>query len=326
MKTMREARVLVTGPDGFLGRHLVAALAFAHKARVFTLSHSADPGSGGDLTVPQHAEMALENCIRDGQLDYVFHLAGFNGGIEMNRRLSADIFYANTLMGLNLLQACASRKVGKVVSVVASCAYGDTHRARDGVLSEEDFLEGQPNPTVAGHGYAKRNLQLVSRFYREQYGLHAICLCPTTLYGPGDSFDPERTKVMGGMIRRFVEARREGLPFVSVWGTGNPLREFLYAPDCAELLIQAALQYDDSTMPLNIGTGQEVSIALLARLVADAAGYKGEIRFDHSKPDGQFRKRLDLTRLQAVLGGLPKFTPLGDGIRQTVQWYEENYK
>lgn len=317
---LAAANVLVTGSEGFLGKHLVRHLE-GLGANVRRLPHDK-----ADLTIPAAAYTAVLEASWERPLDFVFHLAGFNGGIEFNRQRPADIFHDNTLMALNLVEACVARNVGKFVGVVASCAYGDTAAARSGVLHEDDFFAGRPNETVAGHGFAKRNLQLACQFYRQQHNLNAVCVCPTTLYGPGDSFDPERTKVMGGMIRRFVEARRKGLDKVEVWGTGRPLREFLHVADCARLMADAALKYDDSALPLNLGTGQEVSIASLATMVAEAAGYQGEIHFDTSKPDGQYRKRLDMARLWAVLGPDQHFTPLDEGIRETVRWYEENYR
>ncbi len=314
-------RVLVTGASGFLGKHLVGHLR-SQEARVLT------PPT--DLCSPGAAMSMIDN---HGPLDCVFHLAGYNGGIEFNRRFPADVFYRNTVMGLNVLEACKAHGVKRVVSVVASCAYGefewvstgsfgDSYECHKQIMTEKDFLDGQPHDSVACHGYAKRNLQLASKFYREQYGLDAVCVCPTTLYGPGDSLDPQRTKVLGAMVKRFVEATRDNLPSVTCWGSGTPLREFLYVEDAAKLIARSALVYDDSSLPLNLGTGQEHSIENLARATASLAGYTGTIHWDTSKPDGQHRKRLDLTRMQQYL---PDFLPtsLPHGLQLTVDWARE---
>lgn len=318
-----DARVLVTGADGFLGRRVVRALK-KRGATVLSATHSEDPGVGFDLLHRDHARVLVENATRGGPLHYVFHLAGYNGGIEFNRLYPADVFHDNTVMALNLIHALAysnhnGGQATKLVSAVASCAYNPP----DGVCNEEDFLDGRPDPSVACHGYAKRNVQLASQFYRRQYGLHAVCVCPPTLYGPGDTFDPARTKLMGAMVRRFVKAARENPLEVEVWGTGEPRREFMYVADAAELIVRAAA-HDDSELPLNLPSGQEVSVRELAELVAHVAGYRGKIRFDWSRPDGQLRKRLNPARALPLVEGY-EFLPLEAGVRRTVAWYEKNY-
>jgi GDP-L-fucose synthase len=318
---LRDARVLVTGGTGFLGKHLCRAL-----DKVGSMTQSV--GSGLDLTWGP----CVNQVFRRARPDYVFHLAGWNGGISFNENFPSDIFFRNTLMGLNVLEACRTFGVKKVVSVVASCAYGDDKDTKhlemfncrgtkeSGILEEEDFLSCRPNPSVACHGYAKRNLQLASSYYRQQYGLLAVCDCPTTLYGPGDSYDPNRTKVMGGMVKRFCDAVAKGEQEVTCWGSGRPLREFLYVEDAAKLLVETMLRYDDSDLPLNLGTGQELSVKEVAETVAAAAGYAGSIRWDTSKPDGQMRKRLDTTRMEAILPTFT-FTPLRVGVDRAVEDY-----
>jgi len=322
---LRGKKVLVTGGNGFLGRHLCRVLG---GCGAMTTSLS----SGSKL----HDLGCAYNTIYSDIPDYVFHLAGYNGGIEFNRKNPADIFYRNTVMGLNVLEACRQAGVKKVVSVVASCAYGDDPLFRgqfagsnievtqQGILHEKNFLAGQPNDSVACHGYAKRNLQLASRFYRDQYGCNFICACPTTLYGPGDSYDPQRTKVMGGMIKRFVDAANQKLDEVQCWGSGNALREFLYVEDAAKLLIKVMERHENNQDPLNLGSGQEVSIRDLATLVAIHAGYEGRIAWDTSKPDGQLRKRLDTTRQERVIGPF-EFTPLTVGVAKTVAAYRKDF-
>lgn len=320
--------MLVTGGSGFLGRLLVGEL-----TRLGALAWGV--GHQWDLTDPTRAE----DLVMAARPDYVFHLAGYNGGIAFNLARPAEIFRRNTLMALNLFDALARKSlVKKVLSVVASCAYDDVTACFDpdlgipfgslrelresdhGVLrEEEDFLAGAPHESVAGHGYAKRNLQLASGFYAKQYGLDAVCVCPTTLYGPGDSWDPARTKLVGALVRRFADAADAGDPAVTCWGSGRPLREFLYAPDCARLLPEVLLRYGDNDLPLNLGTGQERTVAELAAEVAGAAGYCGRTLWDRGMPDGQLRKRLDTTRLASLLTFEP--TPLREGLRRTVADY-----
>jgi GDP-L-fucose synthase len=321
---LRSARVLVTGGNGFLGRHVCAALKAAG-ATVVIPQPRPEP-NWLDLTNGKMLEMAFGNCGPD----YVFHLAGYNGGIQFNADYPADIFVFNTTMAMNVLEACKTFKVKKVVSVVASCAYPEwewCHYKDHGyrkywrdVMFEDDFLDGPPHDSVACHGYAKRNLQLASRFYRQQYGLAAVCACPTTLYGPGDSYDPARTKVMGAMVKRFCDAADSGEQEVTCWGTGKPMREFLYVEDAAKLLVQVLEHYDDSTLPLNLGTGQELTVKDVAETVARGVEFSGRIGWDASKPDGQSRKRLDLTRMKSILPGVA-VTPIDEGIRQTAADY-----
>jgi GDP-L-fucose synthase len=324
--SLKGSRVLVTGGSGFLGQHLTRRLMELGAGVTWPCRDQSNERGVVDLTCPE----STVACVANTQPDYVFHLAGYNGGISLNLSEPGRIFHDNTLMALNVLEACRLVGVKKVVGVVASCAYPEWQFAGDHlrgwarlpneVLAERGFLDGRPHPSVAGHAYAKRNLLLACSFYRTQYGLEAVCACPTTLYGPGDSYDPDRTKVFGGMVKRFVDAVDDGASEVTVWGNGKPHREFLYAPDCARLLVDTLLKYDDSFRPLNLGTGQELSVAELARTVAAGVQFSGEIRFDYSKTNGQFRKRLDLTHMKYVLGEFEP-TPLADGLAATIADY-----
>lgn len=304
-------RVFITGASGFLGRHLTRYLeSLAADVWVTTGKHVYD--------LTDHAQ--TEACIHElGRIESVFHLAGFNGGIAWNMAFPAQIFAQNTAMALNVLDACKNNGVRKVVSVVASCAYPAVTFSPE--CSEYSFLGEEPHETVACHGYAKRNLQLASSFYHQEYGLNAVCACPTTLYGPGDSYDPKRTKVMGAMVKRFVDAVDENKSEVTCWGSGRPKREFLYVEDAAKMLVQVMDRYNDSFLPLNLGTGQEVSIRELAEMVAGIVGYKGTIRWDTDVLDGQTRKRLDLTRMQQYVD-VP-LTPLEEGISKTIEDYRQ---
>lgn len=313
---LRNRCVAVTGADGFLGKHLVSFLEEeCGCSLVYGIDGPRNDAHGLDLAKHQ------EFC-GDHEFDILFHLAGHNGGLAFNLLGPADIFYRNTLMGLNVLEESRRSRVKKVVSVVASCGYGDN---LCGVFPSRLYLKGEPHASVACHGYAKRNLQLASSYYRQQYGLHAVCACPTTLYGPGDNFDPQRTKVMGGMVKRFVDAVRAEESSVTVWGSGTPQREFLYVEDAVRLLVATAIGYDDSEMPINLGSGQEVSIKTLAEMVAKETGFKGEIEYDLTKPNGQHRKRLDcgpMCEMLDLIHPLFSFTMLERGIASTVAHYK----
>lgn len=318
IEKLRESRILVTGGTGFFGQHLVKVLKSDYGCKYVVVGSRAT----GDLTDTRSSPLLFRLARDTGRpFDLVFHLAGYNGGIKFNLENPADIYHNNTMMAMNILDECLAFGVTKVVSVVASCAY--PHHFS--LLAEQDFLDGPPHESVACHGYAKRNLQIASALYRKQYNLMAVCACPTTLYGPGDKFDPENSKVVSSLIAKFVKAKRENSPTVELWGTGTPMREVMYVEDAARLLVETMLYYDVSDIPLNLGSGQELSIYDLATLIATTVGYTGQLIWDCSKPDGQRRKRLELTRMFGYLRHQSyNITPLADGLARTVKWYEEN--
>jgi GDP-L-fucose synthase len=340
LNELKNQTILVTGGSGFLGTHLVSVLKEALGDDLDLVSVAFHADGRGDAVCDLTDPAATNELFAWARPKVAFHLAGFNGGIEFNGRFPADIFRQNTMMALNVLDAatrCSSTK--KVVSVVASCAYPtdeyvchpDTDcngeaiysKGRRETMVEDHFFDGPPHPSVACHGLAKRTLQAASSFYHTQYGLNAVCACPTTLYGPGDSWDPERTKVVGAMIRRFAEAKASGASKVICWGSGRPLRDLLYVRDAAKLLLDTMLLYNDSTMPLNLAVEQEVSVADLAKLVAKVTGYDGNILWDAQRPDGQMRKRLDTTRMRSLLRPLVP-TPLESGLTQTLEDFLKN--
>lgn len=328
-------RVLVTGGNGFLGRHLCEALEKEGADVVIPCRHLPPPQKV-DLRQWSDVQGMFSNACRGKDIDVVFHLAGWNGGVVWNEMFPASIFFDNTLMGLNVLEAARQVGVGKVVSVIASCGYpalelveepGQEENAENPICffdlrqtcAEDEYLDGPIDPSVECHGYAKRNLLLASRFYNQQYGTRFHCVCPTTLYGPGDTTNPERAKVVGGMVMRFLEAKRENAPFVECWGDGTPLRELLYVKDCAAMLVRS-VQFERDLV--NLGSGTELSIRELAEAVARQVGYAGEIRWDTSRPTGQQRKRLDLTLMTKELGEFP-LTPFDEALAETVKYYAE---
>jgi|TARA_B100000519_G_scaffold186013_1_gene181662 nucleoside-diphosphate-sugar epimerase len=308
MINIKNKKILVTGGTGFLGSAICKNIE-----------------DKGGIAIPLKSEevnlLNLESIIQfmaASKPDYCIHAAGYNGGIEFNRMYPADILHSNTIMGLNLHYACQYMNVKKVLSIMTSCAYPDTGME---FLKEETFWEGLPNKTIRAHGIAKRTLQTAAESYNEQYELNAVTVCVTNLYGPKDTFNLVRTKVVGALIRKFVEAVNEN-GSVDCWGTGAPMREFMYVDDAAEAIVQALQKYEDPSQPLNIGTGKDISIKQLVEYIVEATGFSGEVNWDTDKPDGQMKKLLDNTRMSSYI----KISPIEvkEGIKKTVKWYRGN--
>jgi GDP-L-fucose synthase len=300
-------RTLVTGGEGFLGAHLVARLR----------------EQGGDPIVARHAEHDLvrqadtERLFAHVRPGVVFHLAAEVGGIGANQASPGRYWYANLAMGLNVLEASRLAGVHKLVMVGTVCSYP---RDTPVPFREASMWDGYPEQTNAAYGVAKRALLTGAQAYRAQYGLNTIFLVPVNLYGPGDNFDPVTSHVIPAMIRKMIEARDRGTRQVVLWGDGSPTREFLYVDDCVEALV-AAVNARDGVSPVNLGTGEEISIAALARLIAAATRFAGEIRWDTQRPNGQPRRRLDVSRANELFGFSAR-VPLPDGIARTVDWFE----
>jgi GDP-L-fucose synthase len=299
-------RVTVTGGAGFLGRAVVRRLERA----------------GAEVFVPRTATHDLRTrdgidaALRDGRPDIVFHLAGIVGGIGANRANPARYFYENAIMGIELMEQARRAGVTKYVQVGTVCSYP---KFTPVPFREDDLWNGYPEETNAPYGLAKKMLLVQGQAYREQYGFNAIHLIPVNLYGPGDNFDPASSHVIPALIRKCVEAVEQGTPWIEVWGTGSASREFLFVEDAAEGLVLAAERYDGSD-PVNLGVGREVTIRELVELIARLAGFTGEIRWDPSRPDGQPRRALDVSRARSAFGFEAR-TALEDGLEETVRWY-----
>jgi GDP-L-fucose synthase len=299
-------RVLVTGGGGFLGSHLVERLRgrgvepFVARRREYDLVSPAD----------------TERLFADARPELVFHLAAEVGGIGANRANPGRYWYANQAMGLNVLEQSRASAVEKLVLIGTTCSY-PKHTPIP--FSEDDLWNGYPEESNAPYGVAKKSLLVGAKAYREQYGLNAVYVIPSNLYGPRDKFDLATSHVIPGMIRKMSEAADRGEREVVLWGDGSPTREFLYVEDCAEGIDLAAERYE-GVEPVNLGTGDEISIRDLAELIADATGYAGEITWDISKPNGQPRRRLDVSKAQTLFGFRAR-TPLREGIERTVAWY-----
>jgi GDP-L-fucose synthase len=295
-------RTLVTGGAGFLGSHVVERLEQA----------------GHDVRVPRSAEYDLTSAddtarlLADTEPELVVHLAAVAGGIGANRAEPGRFWYANLLMGAHVLEQSRLAGVGKLVLLGTICSYP---KLTPVPFREEELWSGYPEETNAPYGVAKKAHLVGAQAYREQYGLDAIYLLPVNLYGPRDNFDLETSHVIPALIRKMVESPDE----VVLWGDGSPTREFLYVEDCAEAITLAAERYDGAE-PVNVGSGEEISIRDLAELVAELTGFDGEIVWDSSKPNGQPRRRLDTSRAEALFGFRAR-TGLREGIERTVAWY-----
>jgi GDP-L-fucose synthase len=299
-------RALVTGGAGFLGSHVVERL------RERGLDPVVPRSAEHDLTDP----LATRRLFADARPELVFHLAAEVGGIGANRANPGRYWYANLLMGANVLEASRAAGVEKLVLVGTVCAYPKDTPVP---FREDDLWAGFPEETNAPYGVAKRALLTGARAYRDQYGLDSVYLLPVNLYGPRDNFDLETSHVIPALIRKMTEATERGEKSVTLWGDGSPTREFLYVEDCADGLLLAADRYDGAE-PVNLGTGEEVSIRDLATLVAGLTGFEGELVWDASRPGGQPRRRLDVTRAAEEFGFRAGVT-LREGLERTVRWY-----
>jgi GDP-L-fucose synthase len=302
-------RTLVTGGGGFLGSHLVERLRREGDDVV------APPRSEYDLTrMDDAARMFAEH-----EPELVFHLAAEVGGIGANRRNPGRYWYANLVMGAHLLEQARIHGTPKVVVAGTICAYP---KLAPVPFREEDLWNGYPEETNAPYGVAKKALLVGAQAYRAQYGLDAVYVLPVNLYGPGDNFDLETSHVIPALIRKMVDAQQRGAGEIVLWGDGSPTREFLYVDDCVEALRLAATRYSGPE-PINLGTGEEIAIRDLAELVAELTGFGGELTWDASKPNGQPRRRLDVSRAERLLGFRAR-VGLRDGLARTIAWYRSS--
>jgi GDP-L-fucose synthase len=294
--------MLVTGGAGFLGSHLVERL----------------DRDGHDVVVPRSMDYDLRReddvarLLADTRPELVFHLAALAGGIGANRARPGRFWYENLLMGAYVLEQCRLAGVDKLVTLGTICEYP---KHTPVPFREGDLWNGYPEETNAPYGIAKKANLVGGQAYREQYGMNVIHLLLVNLYGPRDNFDLDTSHVIPALIRKMEENQDH----VVLWGDGSPTREFLYVEDAAEAIALAAERYDGAE-PVNVGSGHEISIRELAELVAEVVGFRGEIEWDTSKPNGQPRRLLDVSRARELFG-FKASTPLRDGIARTVAWY-----
>ncbi len=269
-----------------------------------------------DLRIAENAKKTVKGK------DLVIHLAANVGGIGYNRDFPGQLFYDNAIMGINLIEAARQAKVKKFVQVGTVCAYPKFPEHIP--FQEGDLWKGYPEETNAPYGIAKLVLLEMLQAYRRQYGFNGIYLLPTNLYGPGDNFDPKSSHVIPALIKKFVEAKQQKAPEVVVWGTGKASREFLYVDDAARAIILAAQKYDKSE-PVNIGSNNEVKIKQLVEMIGGVTGFKGKIVWDKTKPDGQPRRKLNVSRAKKEFGFVSMFG-FKQGLKQTIEWYKKQVK
>ncbi|MBI5151195.1 MAG: GDP-L-fucose synthase [Candidatus Pacebacteria bacterium] len=302
---LKNKIIVVTGGNGFLGKHLVAELK-KEEVKEIIIPSSKDY----DLRRPDVCARLFKNT------DVVIHLAANVGGIGYNQEHPAELFYDNILMGVHAMHEAWKAGVQKFVALGTICAYP---KFTPVPFKEKDIWNGYPEETNAPYGLAKKMLLVQSAAYRKQYGFNAIFLLPTNLYGPGDKFDPKVSHVIPALIKKFCDAKSTNVSEVDIWGTGTPTREFLYVEDAAKGIVLATKKYNKAN-PVNLGSNLEISIGELARLIAKLVDFQGEIIFDHTKPDGQPKRKID-SRLAEREFGFKSTVDFNVGLKKTIEWY-----
>lgn len=310
----RDKRVIVTGGAGFLGSWVVKRLQERGTAEIV-----APRRADYDLVQIDAVRALLADTTRHGRpADLIIHLAASVGGIGANLAHQAEYFYDNLMMGVQMLHEAYRVGVPKFVAIGTICAYP---KFAPIPFREEDLWNGYPEETNAPYGLAKKMMLVQSQVYRSQYGYNSTYLLPVNLYGPGDNFDLESSHVIPALIRKCLEAQARGDDHIVAWGDGSPTREFLYVEDAAEGIVLSAERYNASD-PINLGSSFEISIRDLLETIARLTGFSGEIRWDTTRPNGQPRRKLDVSRAEAAFG-FRSFTPFEDGLRRTIAWYRQ---
>jgi len=309
MLDLRAKKILVTGGGGFLGKHLVKLLI-------------AEGVPEGNIFVPSQEQYDLRTisgiskALSWSTPDIVIHLAAKVGGIGYNQKYPGELFYDNLIMGTQLIEEVRKAGVEKFVALGTICAYP---KFTPVPFKEEDLWNGYPEETNAPYGLAKKMMLVQAQAYRTQYGFNAIYLLPVNLYGPGDNFNPDSSHVIPALIKKVKDAEGTNQNFIEVWGTGQASREFLYVEDAARGIIEATKNYDKSE-PVNLGAGREITIKALVETICRLMNFKGEIRWDKTKPDGQPRRMLDVTRAKQEFN-FSAATDFEEGLRRTIDWY-----
>jgi GDP-L-fucose synthase len=305
-------KVVVTGGVGFLGNFVIRKLKDHGVTNIFipTIEEY-------DLVDPE----AIDRLFQNAKPDVIIHLAAHVGGIGANREHPAEFFYDNLMMGVQLIHQAWKHNIQKFVAIGTVCAYP---KFTPVPFKEDDLWTGYPEETNAPYGLAKKMLLVQSQAYRQQYGFNSIFLLPVNLYGPGDNFNPETSHVIPALIRKCIEAQEKGEKELVVWGDGSPTREFLFVEDAAEGIVSAAEKYDGPE-PVNLGSGYEISIKDLSQMIARLTGFSGTITWDTTKPNGQPRRCLDISRAEQFFGFRAKVS-FEDGLQRTIDWYRNTKK
>jgi GDP-L-fucose synthase len=310
MPITNSSTTIVTGGAGFLGKAVIARLNESGFTNIF-VPRSKD----FDLTEQSH----VRKLYKENKPDLVIHLAAVVGGIGANQQNPGKFFYDNLMMGVMLMEEGRRAGLEKFVAVGTICCYP---KFTPVPFKEDDLWIGYPEETNAPYGLAKKMLLVQSQAYRDQYGYNSIYLMPVNLYGPEDNFDDNSSHVIPALIKKCVQAKESGSSYIELWGDGTPTREFLYVTDAADGIVTGALKFNSSS-PVNLGSGEEISIHDLASLIAKQVGFQGELRWDTTKPNGQPRRRLDVTRAKSELGWEAQ-VKLAAGIQKTIDWYLDN--
>ena len=309
---MQLNKVFVPGGNGFLGRRVVKGL--KEKGIGFV---SLSLRNGYDFRDAKQTRELFEK----ERFDALINCAAFVGGIQFGYERPGEIFYNNILMSTNLMESARLTGVKRFINPISNCSYPG-HLTKD--FKEEEWWDGQLDESVMVYGFVRKATWVQSWAYYKQYGFETVNLILPNMYGPGDHFEEKRSHALGALIMKFVEAKRKNLTRVTVWGSGKPVREWLYVDDGAEIIIKA-LEMGPTVDPINVGVGKGISILELAELIKDIVGYKGEIVLDRSRPDGAPHKTMDNSKLRALFNWVPP-TSLRKGIEQTVEWYTSNIK
>ncbi|RLE38947.1 GDP-L-fucose synthase [Candidatus Woesearchaeota archaeon] len=305
---LTNKRIVVTGGAGFLGKRVVQKL----KEKGVT-----------DIFVPRSREFDLRNieaCTKVvNGADIIIHLAAKVGGIGLNRKKPGELFYDNLIMGIQLMEQARLAGVQKFVAIGTICAYP---KFTPVPFKEENLWQGYPEETNAPYGLSKKMLLVQSKAYRKQYGFNSIFLLPVNLYGPGDNFDPESSHVIPALIKKCVDAIENDEDCITVWGDGSASREFLYVEDAAEAIVLATEKYNKSE-PVNLGSGFEITIKNLVKLIAELTGFNGQIKWDTTKPNGQPRRLLDVSKAKEEFGFKAR-VDFKEGLKRTIEWYRQH--
>lgn len=311
MQYFNNKKILITGGSGFLGRHIIERL----------------KNCNCEILAPRKKECDFiyrwqaKNYLEEHRPDIVLHLAAYYGGLKIHDQYPAKIFYENLMMNTNLMHYSFESGVKKFVSMGSDCSYPGYMNKE--ILTEEDLWAGPVHQTTQNYGYLKKMNSVMGWTYKKQYGFNSIHLILTNMFGPGDKFDPLSSHVVAALIKKFVEAKKDNLPSVEIWGTGKPTRQFLYVEDAADGILLATEKYN-STEPMNLSTRLGArTIGELAETIKKISGYEGELIYNTQKPDGQMKKILDVSKMIGELGWEPK-TSLEDGLKKTIEWYFNN--